>query len=139
ENIPTATAEKVKKGMLEGVEAALGRPKGSLQKPIYTRVHLWGAALPTNTPSIPCIFDPHGRAGICGNWLLGSSVESAALSGMALANHIADYLGSGGVRPEEFAVGLHNEFQLLEGHDIGQFPGLESVKKEQVQAYQLTS
>ncbi|KAH9699140.1 hypothetical protein KPL71_024230 [Citrus sinensis] len=103
-----------------------------------TRFHR-GAALPTNTPSIPCIFDPHGRAGICGNWLLGSSVESAALSGMALANHIADYLGSGGVRPEEFAVGLHNEFQLLEGHDIGQFPGLESVKKEQVQAYQLTS
>ncbi|GAY56022.1 hypothetical protein CUMW_168630 [Citrus unshiu] len=37
ENIPTATAEKVKTGMLEGVEAALGRPKGSLQKPIYSR------------------------------------------------------------------------------------------------------
>ena len=48
-----------------------------------------GAALPTNTPSIPCIFDPHGRAGICGDWLLGSSVESAALSGMALANHVS--------------------------------------------------
>ena len=48
-----------------------------------------GAALPTNTPSIPCIFDPHGRAGICGDWLLGSSVESAALSGMALANQVS--------------------------------------------------
>lgn len=47
-----------------------------------------GAALPTNTPSIPCIFDPHGRAGICGDWLLGSSLECAALSGMALANHV---------------------------------------------------
>ncbi|KAH9659262.1 hypothetical protein KPL70_023790 [Citrus sinensis] len=139
ENIPTATAEKVKTGMLEGVEAALGRPKGSLQKPIYSRVQLWGAALPTNTPSIPCIFDPHGRAGICGDWLLGSSVESAALSGMALANHIADYLGSDGVRPEEFAVGLHKDFQSLQGHDIGQFPGLKSMEKEQVQAYELTS
>ncbi|KAH9699151.1 hypothetical protein KPL71_024235 [Citrus sinensis] len=125
--------------MLKGVEAALGRLKGSLQKPIYSRVQLWGAALPTNTPSIPCIFDPHGRAGICGDWLLGSSVESAALSGMALANHIADYLGSDGVRPEEFAVGLHKDFQSLQGHDIGQFPGLESMEKEQVQAYQLTS
>lgn len=52
---------------------------------------------------------------------------------------IADYLGSGGVRPEEFAAGLHNEFQPLEGHDIGQFPGLKSVEKEEVQAYQLTS
>jgi hypothetical protein len=48
-----------------------------------------GAALPTNTPGIPCIFDPHGRAGICGDWLLGSSLESAALSGMTLANHVS--------------------------------------------------
>ena len=52
---------------------------------------------------------------------------------------IADYLGSDGVRPEEFAVGLHTDFQSLQGHDIGQFPGLESMEKEQVQAYQLTS
>ncbi|KAH9659256.1 hypothetical protein KPL70_023786 [Citrus sinensis] len=64
-----------------------------------------------------------GRASICGGWLLASSVESAALGGMALANHIADNLGSGGVHPEELAVGLYNEFQPLEGHDIGQFPG----------------
>ncbi|ESR37229.1 hypothetical protein CICLE_v10029835mg [Citrus x clementina] len=68
-------------------------------------------------------FDPQGRASICGGWLLASSVESAALGGMALANHIADNLGSGGVHPEELAVGLYNEFQPLEGHDIGQFPG----------------
>lgn len=53
-----------------------------------------GAALPTNTPRIPCIFDPQGRAGICGDWLLGSSLESAALSGMALANHVSTFLSS---------------------------------------------
>lgn len=41
ENIPTATAEKVKTGMLEGVEAALGLSKGSLKKPFYARVQLW--------------------------------------------------------------------------------------------------
>ncbi|GAY56037.1 hypothetical protein CUMW_168720 [Citrus unshiu] len=115
-------AEKVKMGMLEGVEAVLGLPKSSLQKPVYTRVQLWGAALPTNTPSVPCIFVPQGRASICGGWLLAASVESAALGGMALANHIADYLGSGGVHPEELAVGLYNDFQPLEGHDTGQFP-----------------
>lgn len=50
-----------------------------------------GAALPTNTPGIPCIFDPHGRAGICGDWLLGSSLEAAALSGIALANHASSF------------------------------------------------
>ncbi|XP_059652812.1 uncharacterized protein LOC132299936 isoform X2 [Cornus florida] len=126
ENIPTATAEKVKAAMLKGVEKALGLSESSLQRPFYTRVQLWGAALPTNTPGIPCIFDPHGRAGICGDWLLGSSLEAAALSGIALANHMADYFQSGGAHPDEFAIGLHNEFRPLEGHDIGQFPGSES-------------
>ncbi|KAM1052110.1 uncharacterized protein LOC126619242 [Malus sylvestris] len=140
ENIPTATAEKVKAGMLSGVEDALGLPKGSLQSPFYTRIQLWGAALPTNTPGVPCIFDPLGRAGICGDWLLGSNVESAALSGIALANHIADYFQSSGDRPEEFAVGLRNEFQNLKGHDIGQFPGMESETQTATeQAYELTT
>lgn len=44
ENIPTATAEKVKAGMLSGVEDALGLPKGSLQSPFYTRIQLWWEA-----------------------------------------------------------------------------------------------
>ncbi|GER55275.1 FAD/NAD(P)-binding oxidoreductase family protein [Striga asiatica] len=128
ESIPSSTAEKVKESMLEGVEIALGLQKNSLEKPFYSRVQLWGAALPTNSPKIPCIFDPHGRAGICGDWLSGSSLEAAALSGMALANHIADYVQSGGTRPDDFAIGLLNEFQPLEGHDIGQFPGLKCEK-----------
>ncbi|GAV74196.1 LOW QUALITY PROTEIN: NAD_binding_8 domain-containing protein, partial [Cephalotus follicularis] len=139
ENIPAATAARVTAGMLEGVEAALGLSKGSLPKPFYSRVQLWGAALPINTPGIDCIFDPHGRAGI-GDWLLGSNLESAALSGMAIANQIADYIQSGGACTEEFAVGLHNEFRPLDGHDIGQFPGLVSTKQEnEFQTYQLTT
>ncbi|KAL6531410.1 hypothetical protein OROMI_027773 [Orobanche minor] len=125
ESVPSSTAEKVKQAMLEGVELALGLQKSSLKNPFYSRVQLWGTALPTNSPGIPCIFDPHGRVGICGDWLLGSSLEAAALSGMALANHIADYIQSGGTCPNEFAVGLHKEFQPLKGHDdIGQFPGV---------------
>lgn len=140
ENIPTATAEKVKASMLEGVETALGLTAGSLQKPFYTRVQLWGAALPTNTPGVPCIFDPQGRAGICGDWLMGSSLEAAALSGISLANHIADYLQSGGTRQDEFAIGLHDEFQPLDGHDIGQFPGLDSKEqRNEAPAYQLST
>jgi hypothetical protein len=41
-----------------------------------------------NTPGVSCIFDPLGRAGICGDWLTGSSIEAAVLSGMSLANHV---------------------------------------------------
>lgn len=129
ESIPNITAEKVTAGMLEGVEIALGLPNGSLPKPVYSRVQLWGAALPTNTPGVPCIFDPQGRAGICGDWLLGSSVEASALSGISLANHIADYLQSGGTRADEFAAGLNNEFHPVTGYDIGQFPGLKSEEQ----------
>ncbi|KAJ0966445.1 hypothetical protein J5N97_027583 [Dioscorea zingiberensis] len=129
ESIPNITAEKVKEDMLGGVEIALGLTKGSLPHPFYTRVQLWGAALPTNTPGIPFIFDPQGRGGICGDWLLGSSVESAALSGMALANHIADHFQSGGSPSDEFAVGLHDVFQPVGGHDIGQFPGVNYAEQ----------
>ncbi|XP_021742198.1 uncharacterized protein LOC110708380 isoform X1 [Chenopodium quinoa] len=125
ENIPSVTAEKVTTQMLEGVEIALGLPKGSLKKPSYTKVQLWGAALPTNTPGTPCIFDPQGRVGICGDWLLGSSLEDAALSGMSMASHIADYFRSDGTHAEDYAIGLHNEFQRIQGHDTGRFPGLE--------------
>uniref|UniRef100_A0ACD5XLW2 Uncharacterized protein n=1 Tax=Avena sativa TaxID=4498 RepID=A0ACD5XLW2_AVESA len=128
ENIPNATAEKVKRDMLGGVELALGLSKGSLQLPFYTRVQLWGAALPMNTPGVPCIFDPQGRAGICGDWLTGSSIEAAVLSGMSLGDHVADYFTSHGERPEEFAIGLDDSLNRVEGHDIGQFPGLESQK-----------
>ncbi|CAM8932070.1 unnamed protein product [Rhodiola kirilowii] len=139
ENIPNVTAEKVKAGMLEGVEVALGLSTGSIQKPFYSKVQLWGAALPTNTPGIPCIFDPYGRAGICGDWLLGSSIESAALSGIALGDQIADYFQSGTDSPDKFSVGLEKEFQPLKGHDIGQFPGLEpEASTKESPSYQLT-
>jgi predicted NAD/FAD-dependent oxidoreductase len=49
---------------------------------------LWGAALPLKTPKTPCIFDGKGRVGICGNWLLGSNIEAAALSGQGMAEHV---------------------------------------------------
>lgn len=53
---------------------------------------------------------------------------------------IADYFQNSGLNAEESAVGLHTEFQPLEGHDIGQFPGLESEKKgSEAMEYQLTT
>ncbi|XP_020586540.1 uncharacterized protein LOC110028856 [Phalaenopsis equestris] len=126
ENISNATAEKVKKEMIDGVEAALGLCKGSLPQPFYSRVQLWGAGLPRNTPGVPCVFDPYGRAGICGDWLLGSSMEAAALSGISLGNHVADYFEDGGSEVEKFAVGLNEEFKDVSGYDIGDFPGFDS-------------
>lgn len=59
--------------------------------------------------------------------------------GWILFTQIADYFQSPGTNAEEFAVGLNHDFQPLEGHDIGQFPGLGSEEKmNEGQAYQLT-
>lgn len=43
-----------------------------------------------------------------------------------------------GVCPEECAIDLY-EFKPLEGHDVGQFPNLGSMEKEEFQAYQLNT
>ncbi|RHN82198.1 hypothetical protein MtrunA17_Chr1g0207371 [Medicago truncatula] len=43
-NIPTVTATRVREGMLEGVEAALGLSKGSPPKPFYTKLQLCSQA-----------------------------------------------------------------------------------------------
>lgn len=59
-------------------------------------------------------------------------------NGMSL--QIADYFQSGSERSEEFAVGLHSEFQPIQGHDIGQFPGLGTEKQaESTLAVQLAT
>jgi hypothetical protein len=36
-------------------------------------------------------------------------------------------------RPEEFAIGLHENLDQVEGHDIGQFPGLDFQKPQVAQ------
>lgn len=101
---------------------------------------------------------------------MGSNVESAALSGMALGDQvsffssfskylfftryvsmvfpiylnqvsymqIANYFRSETDNTNEFAVGLDKEFTPLKGHDIGQFPGLESESStKESPSYQL--
>jgi len=57
---------------------------------------------------------------------------------LGILTQIADYIQSLGTDPGEFAVGLNHEFQPLEGHDIGQFPGLGSEEKmTEAQVYEL--
>ncbi|KAK8956579.1 hypothetical protein KSP39_PZI001436 [Platanthera zijinensis] len=60
--------------------------------------------------------------------MLGSCMEDAALSGMPLGNHMADYFQCGWGQPEEFSVGIHDSFGALSGHDIGHFPGLDLIE-----------
>lgn len=59
--------------------------------------------------------------------------------GWTFLTQIADYCQSpAGSDAGEFAIGLNHEFQPLEGHDIGQFPGLVSEEKtKESQVYEL--
>lgn len=67
---------------------AQGHPSGRLPEVAFCHMQLWGAALPRRTVGAPCIYDGHGRVGICGDWLLGSSMEAAALSGKGMAERL---------------------------------------------------
>ncbi|CAI7883397.1 unnamed protein product, partial [Closterium sp. NIES-54] len=130
ENIPLARAARVKEEMLEGVAAALGRPKDSLPAVLFHKIQLWGAALPLNAPTtaagggVECIMDASTRVGLCGDWLLAPSIQAAAVSGLAMADKIAAFHEDAAVSdPSLFSVGLDASFAAVpEAHDIGAFP-----------------
>ncbi|GBG78294.1 hypothetical protein CBR_g26324 [Chara braunii] len=95
ENIPPEKATKVLGEMLKGVAAALGVEQAELPPMVWHKLQLWGAGLPLNSPKVPCIFDPVGRAGICGDWLMAPSLEAAALSGQAMGRQIMRFCEAG--------------------------------------------
>ncbi|KAG2483517.1 hypothetical protein HYH03_017624 [Edaphochlamys debaryana] len=128
ENIPADVADKVAEEMVAALkEAATGAAKGqggAWPRHVFTRVQLWGAALPRNTPGVPCILDPDSRVGVCGDWLSGGSLQSAAVSGITLARQIAGLRGrSGEAQLAPFRLGLEAPFAPLKGAtEIGEFP-----------------
>lgn len=48
---------------------------------------------------------------------------------LAYVLQVADYLKSDTSQHNDFAVGLHNEFQPINGHDIGQFADMNFAKQ----------
>lgn len=123
EAIPPDTAEEIADAMLGAFYDALGGQLGGVLPDVaYRHVQLWGAALPLNTPGVPCIWDAVGRVGVVGDWVNGGgSMQAAALSGQALARVIARQ--AAGVREEKGqSCGLHADFSILKDEEIGQFP-----------------
>lgn len=93
----TETEEKVTAAMLEALEKRALREGSVLAKPTQTRLQLWGAAVPLNAwvSEANFMWDPECCVGVVGDWLRASdddyatsSIESAYLSGHALAMHI---------------------------------------------------
>lgn len=84
------------------------------------------AALPLNSPNVECILDPKSRVGVAGDWLSGSSMEAASVSGISLARRLAALQGASDGSEQE--IGLHDGFTALGGDssaEIGGFPGVK--------------
>ncbi len=55
------------------------------RQPSFATAHRWRYSIPTEPLDRQYLFDPHLKAGACGDWCHGGRVEGAFLSGSALA------------------------------------------------------
>lgn len=122
ERVPPEVQDKVAGDLLAAFERNLGLPQGELGEPLFYRCQLWGAALPLNSPGVEFILDPVARVGVCGDWLLGAGIQSAAISGMSLAQRLVDLCGVPPQQASALGLGLQTPFQPLRTPDIGEFP-----------------
>eukprot|EP00798_Chlamydomonas_sp_ICE-L_P002716 gene2716-12589_t len=123
ERVPPDVHEKVAQEMLAAFAASLHVEE--LPPTSTYRMQLWGAALPLNTPQVDCILDPLSRVGVVGDWLLGGSIQSAVVSGTALAQQLSALRGVDTADLSSFKLGLETPFQTLQGvSPIGEFPGI---------------
>lgn len=82
--------ESPAEAMVEPMLAEFRRLTGARAMPSIARAHRWrysGPASASRSEAL-CLFDAGLKAGACGDWLAGSRVEGAWLSGMALARSI---------------------------------------------------
>jgi len=70
--------------------AEFGRVTGCSTAPVSARAHRWRYAGPGTRTDLACLFDAGSAAGACGDWLAGSRVEGACLSGLELARRIVE-------------------------------------------------
>ncbi|MDE1916557.1 MAG: FAD-dependent oxidoreductase [Sphingomonadales bacterium] len=70
--------------LLQALSAMVGQP---LPQPISRSVHRWRYARPAQGGRL-MLWNDNLRIGACGDWLEGTTVEAAWLSGMAAAGHV---------------------------------------------------
>eukprot|EP00058_Branchiostoma_floridae_P010601 XP_002596089.1 hypothetical protein BRAFLDRAFT_118054 [Branchiostoma floridae] len=118
ENIPPGKADEVTKRLLAAFAKSAGLDSRALPSPTYTKVQLWGAAVPLNVlDGADCVFQASQNVGICGDWLVSPCIEGAAVSGLALAESIHRH-----VNGERRDTGLGCTFKPVHGPPIGSFP-----------------
>lgn len=89
EFLPNEVVEEVTLLLIEALKSLFGVTVGSI-KPIERRLQLWGAGVPLNTweNGKGFLYDAESAVGVCGDWLLDSSIAGAWTSGRLLADHL---------------------------------------------------
>eukprot|EP01025_Chloroclados_australasicus_P062501 TRINITY_DN8211_c0_g1_i1.p5 TRINITY_DN8211_c0_g1~~TRINITY_DN8211_c0_g1_i1.p5 ORF type:complete len:110 (-),score=14.61 TRINITY_DN8211_c0_g1_i1:294-623(-) len=107
---------EVTEKMLDAFSRVIGQ---KLPKHCFSKVQLWGAAVPMNTWQHPCVWDAQQQVGICGDWLVKPSIEGAFISGVAMADQIWRHAKQS--ENQRKSVGLKGKFQIVGGPPIGNF------------------
>ncbi|KAK3101757.1 hypothetical protein FSP39_006141 [Pinctada imbricata] len=121
ENIPPNKAREVTNKMLTAFANVTGIKEG-LPETCFTRVQLWGAAIPLNVTRGPdeCEFDGIHNVGICGDWLVSPCIQGAAISGLSLAERIQKHAFKQGTLAQ--STSLESAFRGTDMESIGCFP-----------------
>lgn len=80
-----ADADEVGRHMVEAMFAAAGVEP---VEPVEIGTHLWRHAFPVAPLCDGCLYDEPLAVGACGDWCMGSRVEGAYLSGLAMAGRL---------------------------------------------------
>jgi predicted NAD/FAD-dependent oxidoreductase len=80
--------------------------------PAFAKAHRWRYARTEKALGEPCLWDPERRLAVCGDWCLGSELESAFLSGSAAAGRI-NSIGRGTMEDADPPHRLESQMKLL--------------------------
>lgn len=69
-----------------------------IEAPLFLAAHRWLYSLPINPVGVPCYFSEHLMLGACGDWLSGTCVEDAFMSGHALGHQLLNAFGNNQIR-----------------------------------------
>lgn len=81
--------EEIETLLFRAFEQAVG---GLAQEPVIRELKYWPDGKAVRTAGQECLYDPAIRLGLCGDWCIGSRLESAFISGLSMAGELSGEL-----------------------------------------------